>query len=133
MKHGSQKITFKMGQRKEKLSQVGIEIRDKQMMIKVMKHMFLCNDFNEMDLTAWKQNLKADKTFNNAVICFKEKYKEKMSFWKAMARQLGYLNQANEMPKVSEVLEQMAEASIEDRQLVNLVVEYKILIAQMVK
>lgn len=50
-----------------------------------------------------------------------------------MARQLGYLNQANEMPKVSEVLEQMAEASIEDRQLVNLVVEYKILIAQMVK
>lgn len=80
MKHGSQKITFKMGQRKEKLSQVGIEIRDKQMMIKVMKHMFLCNDFNEMDLTAWKQNLKADKTFDNAVICFKEKYKEKMSF-----------------------------------------------------
>ncbi len=49
-----------------------------------------------------------------------------------MTRQLGYLNQANEMPKVSEVLEQMAEASIEDRQ-VNLVVESKILIAQMVK
>ena len=74
------KYQRKMVQRKEKLSQAGIEIRDKQMMIKVMKHMFLCNHFNEMDLTAWKQNLEADKTFNNAVICFKEKYKEKMSF-----------------------------------------------------
>lgn len=55
-----------------------------------------------------------------------------------MARQLGYLKQANETPKVSVVLEQMVEASIEDRQFVNVVVESnaklsKTLIAQMVK
>ena len=63
------------------------------------------------------------KTLANAKTYCLEEYKEKMPFRKVTARQLGYVKQANEMPKVEEVLEKMAETSIEDRQYINAAVE----------
>ena len=46
-----------------------------------------------------------------------------MSFRKAVAKQLGYVNQSREISRIDEVLEKVAEASMEDCQYVNAIAE----------
>lgn len=87
--------------------------------------MFLCGNFDGADLITWERKPSAQKMLNNAKAIFVEKCKEKMAYnyKKPMVRQLWYMNQVKELPKVEEVLEKMAEASMEDRQYFNAVVE----------
>ena len=88
----------KMALKRERLRAAGITISDEQMAIKIVKQMFLCGHFDEMDLIAWERKLAAQKTLANAKTFFIKKYKEKMAYRKATARQLGYANQAKELP-----------------------------------
>ena len=113
----------KMKLKREKLQAAGITISDEQMVIKIVKQMFLCGHFDELELTAWERRAKEQKTLEDAKTYFGEKYREKMSFRKATARQLGYVNQAREIPRFDEMLEKVAEASMEDRQYVNAMAE----------
>ena len=113
----------KMKLKREKLQAAGITISDEQMVIKIVKQMFLCGHFDELELTTWERRIKEQKTLEDVKTYFGEKYREKMSFRKATARQLGYVNQAREIPRFDEMLEKVAEASMEDRQYVNAMAE----------
>ena len=77
----------KMKLKREKIQAAGITISDEQMVIKIVKQMFLCGHFDELELTAWERRAKKQKTIEDVKTYFGEKYKEKMSFRKATARQ----------------------------------------------
>ena len=67
----------------------GITISDEQMAIKIVKQMFLCGHFDEVDITAWERKPVAQKTLANAKTFFIDKYKEKMTYPKKWRGSLG--------------------------------------------
>ena len=114
----------KLNDRREKLQDAGVNVSENQMTIKFVKQMYRCGHFDELDLTAWEKKTAANKTYANAQAYFTEKYKEKMSFRKATARQMGYANQATEMNEtLKETLTQIADAAQQDHQYVNSMAE----------
>ncbi len=70
----------KMTLKREKLQNAGIIISNEQVAIKIVKQMFLCRHFDEVDLTAWERKPVAQKTLTNAKTFFIDKYKEKMAY-----------------------------------------------------
>ena len=51
--------------KKEKLQVAGITIGDEQMVIKIVKQMFLCGHFDEIELTTWERRSKEQKTIED--------------------------------------------------------------------
>lgn len=94
----------KMTLKRQKLQTAGINRSDEQMAIKIVKQMFMCRHFDEVDLTTWERKPAAQKTLVNAKTFFSKKHKEKLAYQKVTARQLGYAHQAKDMPKVEAVL-----------------------------
>lgn len=83
----------------------GIDVSEPQMMKKFVKHMYCSGHFDEQDMTKLDKTQAAYKTDDNAKAYFLEKYKEKIMYCKATARNMGYVNKAAEVPiQLAEVL-----------------------------
>ena len=65
----------------------------------------------------WERKAGADTTNANAKMYFKEKYQEKVMYWKAMARNMGYVNTTEEMK--DKLVDALTQAQQVDREYVN--------------
>ena len=122
MMHGRQMNVFiqKLDDKREKLNTAGIAVSDQHMVVKFVKQMYHSGNFDEQDLTNWDRNAMEDKTYANTKTYFQGKYRQKVMYQKATARNMGYVNKSEEMNvKLAEALTQMAAAQQADHKFVN--------------
>ena len=114
----------KLDEKREKLNGAGIAVSDQQIVVKFVKQMYHSGNFDELDLTNWERRATADKTYANAKTYFQEKYREKLMYRKATARNMGYVNKTEEIKEqLTEVLTQMAAAQQADHEYINATTE----------
>ena len=100
-----------------------MNINDAQMVVKFVKQMYHSGHFDEQDLTSWESRTAANKTYANAKTYFQAKYREKMMFRKATARNMGYANKASQVnTELRDTLLQFVKATQADHQSANAVV-----------
>ena len=112
----------KLEERRKHLKEAGIEVTDSQILLKFVKQMYLSGHFDENDMTDWEKKTTNQKTVEEAKRYFKKKYKEKMMYRKATARQMGYTNNVREARyenTLQGTIDKIAEAAQEDRKYVN--------------
>ena len=113
---------WKMDEKRAKVERAGVVISDSQICLKVVKQMYRSGHFDEVTMTEWERRAPADETLAHAKPFFLAKYKDKMMYRKATARQMGYAGNAS-ANQVSEIfkstLTKMADTVESDREAIN--------------